>query len=226
MMNATQLQARLQHAQSLQQAGRIDEAWRTIAPLKASIANDGQALRLYALIAQAAGEVDPASDALRRIILIEREPPEIVGALADMLGKAGRHDQALAQWTRLTTLLPTVADAHLNRVIAADQAGKHDIAIAAADAALKRFPRHSRLLSAKAVSLKNAGRIDESITLFEQAVIADPNRALTATIRPSRCGRLVGSTKPARPMQQLNGWARVGRISTPTGPLRRLRRAR
>ena len=94
----------------------------------------------FALIAQAAGQIDAAVEALRRIITIEREPPEIVGALADMLGTAGRHEEALAQWTRLAVLLPANPDAHLNRAISAGSAGKQDIAIAAADAGLARFP--------------------------------------------------------------------------------------
>lgn len=179
MVNQAQLLAQLQRAQMLHQAGRVDEAWRAIAPLRPGIADHGQGLRLFALVAQAAGQVDPAADALRRIIAIEREPPEIVGALADLLGTAGRHDEALAQWTRLTILLPTVADAHLNRAIAADHAGKHDLAIAAADAGLERFPGHPRLLAAKAMALKNRGRVEESVSVFEAAVAADPNRALT-----------------------------------------------
>lgn len=179
MFNQAQLLAQLQRAQMLHQAGRTDEAWRAVAPLRAGLANHGQGLRLFALVAQAAGQIDPAADALRRIIAIEREPPDIVGALADLLGTAGRHDEALAQWTRLTVLLPTVADAHLNRAIAADHAGKHDIAIAAADAGLKHFPGHPRLLAAKAMALKNRGRLAEAITMFDAAVAADPDRALT-----------------------------------------------
>lgn len=179
MNSQAQLLAQLQRAQMLHQAGRIGEAWSAIVPLWAALSDHGQGLRLFALVAQAAGEIDPAAEALRRIIAIEREPPEIVGALADMLGTAGRHDEALMLWTRLTILLPAVADAHLNRAIAADQAGHHDLAVAAADAGLKRFPAHPRLLAARAMALKNAGRLDESIASFTAAVAADPNRALT-----------------------------------------------
>lgn len=179
MIDQAQLLGQLQRVQMLQQAGRIGEAWTAADPLRAAIDNHGQGLRLYALVAQAAGQVDAAAEALRRIIAIEREPPEIVGALADMLGTAGRHGEALALWTRLTELLPMVAEAHLNRSIAADLAGEYRVAIAAADAGLERFPGHPRLLAAKAGALKNDGRIDESIALFDSAVAADPSRALT-----------------------------------------------
>jgi len=179
MINQAQLLGALQRVQMLHQAGRIDEAWRGLAPLRPAIADHGQGLRLYALVAQAANDTDAAAEALRRIIALEREPPEIVGALADLLGNAGRHAEALALWTRLTILLPDVADAHLNRVIAADAAGKQDLAIAAADTGLERFPGHPRLLAAKAMALKNRGRIEESIAVFDAAVAADPDRALT-----------------------------------------------
>ena len=179
MINQAQLLGALQRVQMLHQAGRIDEAWRVLLPLRAAIDDHGQGLRLFALVAQAAAQLDPGADALRRILVIEREPPEIVGALADMLGSAGRHDEALALWTRLTILRPTAADAHLNRAITAANAGQHDVAIAAADAGLTRFPGHPRLLGVKAMALKNNGQIEQSVVLFDAAVAADPNRALT-----------------------------------------------
>ena len=119
MINPAAVQPSLHRAQALQQAGRAGEAWTVIAPLRSAIEQHGQALRLYALIAQGAGQVDPAADALRRILKLERDPPEIIGALADMLGTAGRHGEALALWTRLAGLQPMIADAHLNRAISA-----------------------------------------------------------------------------------------------------------
>lgn len=139
----------------------------------------GQALRLYALAAQSAGRIDEAASALKRVLELDKEPPEILGALADMLGQAGRHDEALVHWDRLVALYPELADAHLNRAITAADAGQHELAIAAADAGLKRFKDHARLLAVKAMALKNAGRVPESVALFEQAVAADPKRPLT-----------------------------------------------
>ena len=169
----------LQRAQLLQQQGRVGEAWAILAPLRAAIDGDGQALRLYALVAQSAGRLDETIEALRRIVEFEREPPEILGALADLLGKAGRHDEALRHWDRLVARHPEIADAHLNRAVTAANAGKADLALAAADAGLGRFPGHARLTATKAMALKNLGRVEESIALFEIAVRADPNRALT-----------------------------------------------
>lgn len=179
MTSPAQLQSHLLRAQSLQQAGRLAEAWALVAPLRKAIEQHGQALRLYALIASSDGKIDQAVDALKRILTIERDPPEIIGALADMLGKAGRHDQALIQWSRLAALQPMIADAHLNRAIAAADAGKPAIAIEAADTGLARFPGHPRLLAVRAMALKNDGRLAESIAAFAEAVAADPDRALT-----------------------------------------------
>ncbi len=179
MTSPAQLQSQLLRAQSLQQAGRLAEAWALIAPLRKAIDQHGQALRLYALIAQGDGKIDEAADALKRILTIERDPPEIIGALADMLGKAGRHDQALIHWSRLVALQPMVADAHLNRAIAAADAGKPAIAIEAADTGVARFPGHPRLLAVRAMALKNDGRLEESLSAFELAIAADPDRALT-----------------------------------------------
>ena len=169
----------LQRAQALHQAGRTGEAWTILAPLRAAIDAHGQGLRLYALVAQAAGRPAEAIAALERVAALEGEPPEIVGALADLLGKAGRHQEALRQWDRLAARHPEIPDVHLNRAIAAGHAGLHQRAVQAADAGLERFPGHPRLLAVKAMALKNAGRVEESVTLFEAAVRADPDRALT-----------------------------------------------
>lgn len=169
----------LQRAQMLHQQGRTGEAWITIAPLRQAIDGHGQALRLYALIAAAVGRTDEAVAAMQRILVLEREPPEMLGALADLLGNAGRHGEALAFWDRLVTVRPDLADAHLNRAITASNAGNHALAVEAADAGLKRFPGHARLLAAKAMALKNAGRIEESLDCFDKAVAAEPGRALT-----------------------------------------------
>lgn len=180
-MSATfaSLLPQLQRAQLLLQQGRGGEAWVVLAPLRPAMDGNGQALRMLALAAQGAGRIDDAVEALQRILKLEKDPPEILGALADMLGSAGRHDEALVHWGRLVALHPELADAHLNRAIAAANSGQHELAVAAADGGLKRFPGHARLLAVKAMALKNAGRIEESVRLFDQAVTADPQRPLT-----------------------------------------------
>lgn len=173
------LAPQLQRAQLLLQQGRGGEAWTILAPLRLAMDGHSQALRLYALAAQGMGRVDEAGSALQRILELEGNPPEIIGALADMLGRAGRQSDALVHWDRLVELRPDLPDAHLNRAITASESGQHERAIAAADAGLKRFKGHARLLAVKALALKNAGRIAESVALFEQAVAADPTRPLT-----------------------------------------------
>lgn len=178
-MTRTNIFPQLQQAQAMLQAGRHGEAWTILAPLRQSIESHGQALRLYALAAQASGRVDDAVGALEQIARLENGPPEIIGALADMLGKAGRLDEALRHWDSLVGRHPELADAHLNRAVTASDAGQYERAVDAADAGLCRFPGHPRLLAVKAMALKNAGRIEESIKVFEIAVAAEPTRALT-----------------------------------------------
>jgi tetratricopeptide (TPR) repeat protein len=153
----------LQRAQLLLQQGRGGDAWSILAPLRQAMDGHGQALRLYTLAAQGVGRVDEAASALQRILELEGSPPEIIGALADMLGQAGRHSDALVHWDRLVALRPDLSDAHLNRAIAASESGQHERAIAAADAGLKRFKGHARLMAVKALALKNTIRIDESV---------------------------------------------------------------
>lgn len=169
----------LQRAQAMLQAGQSGQAWLALAPLRPAIDRDGQALRLYALAAQAIGRIDDAIAALKRIAALEGGPAEILGAIADTYGRDGRHAEAHDHWTVMVQRHPGIVDAHLNRAVSASQAGLYEAAIAAADAGLKRFAAEPRLLATKAMALKNAGRHAESVALFEQAVAADPNRALT-----------------------------------------------
>ncbi len=179
MLNPVQVNAHLQKAQSLAQSGRMREAYALLAPLRLAIDRNGGALRLYALTAQQSGQTDTAIDALKRIVQIEREPPEILGALADTLGTAGRYGEAYTYWSRLVAKQPGAIDAHLNRSITADQAGRHDDAVRAAEEGLARAPGHGQLLAAKATALRKAGRVPEAVDAFAAAVVADPNRALT-----------------------------------------------
>jgi len=169
----------LQRAQDLHQSGRTDEAWTILLPLRKAIDNHGEALRLFALVAKSAGDFYEAAQALLRIASIENEPPDIIVALADLLSTAGKYDDSLKLWDSLVQKYPLFADAHLNRTVTAINAGKHDLALAAADEGLRLFPNHVPLIAAKATALKNVSRIVESVQLFEVAVAAEPNRAVT-----------------------------------------------
>ncbi|WP_240913920.1 putative 2OG-Fe(II) oxygenase [Sphingomonas sp. HDW15A] len=170
------LMAQLQQAQSLAQVGRVQEAWTILAPHRSAIDKDGQALRLFAFVASQAGKTDETIDALKRIVALENGPPEIIGALADTLGTAGRHAEAAEQWTRLARLRPDLADAHLNRAVSLTNAGNNAAALSAADEGLLRFPGHARLFAARGAALKNLGRIDEAVGAFDLAVRAAPSR--------------------------------------------------
>ena len=127
----------------------------------------------------AVGEIDAAVDALKQAARLENDPVDVIGGLADLLGTVGRTDEALYYWALLVAKHPELADAHLNRAVTAANAGKFDLALEASEAGLRRFPGHARLLSLKALALSNSGRANESIGVFEQAVAAEPGRALT-----------------------------------------------
>ena len=179
MLTSTQIQLQLNRANGLFQGGRTAEAWTILAPLYASIEGHAGALRLFALVAHAAGRTDDAVTALKRIAVLENDPADILGAIADTYGKAGRHAEAHDQWAAMVARYPQIIEAHLNCAVAASNAERHDAAVEAADAGLKRFPGEARLLATKAMALKNADRIEDAVALFEIAVAADPQRALT-----------------------------------------------
>lgn len=178
-MTIAAITPQLQRAQAMLQTGQAAQAWLLLAPLRPAIEQHGQALRLFALVAQSVGRVDDTITALKRICALEGDPPEIVGAIADTCGKAGRHMDAYQHWGALAASRPDIIEAHLNRAVAAASAGQYDDAIEATDDGLKRFPGEARLLATKAMALKNGGRIAQAVSAFEEAVAADPKRALT-----------------------------------------------
>ncbi len=176
MLSSFQIDQALQRAQSLAQAGRMSEAWAAIQPLRSAIDRHGGALRLYAFIAHNNGQSAAAIDALKRICAIEGNPPDMVGALADTLGGAGRHAEAYERWSQLVAKQPDAIDAHLNRSISAVRGGRFEEAIAAAEAGLARKPGHLPLLEALASALRHAGRHDDAIQVYSQATSLAPDQ--------------------------------------------------
>ena len=96
-----------------------------------------------------------------------------------MLESVGRFDESLPYWDLLVSLQPEGADAHLNLAITAGKAEQHQRSLDAADWGLAHFPGHARLLAVRAMALKNLDRMDDALATFEEAIAADPNRALT-----------------------------------------------
>jgi Tfp pilus assembly protein PilF len=178
-MNTSTAQDRLQHARGLYGEGRTGESWNMASPLRPAIDRDGQALRVYAQIAMSAGAIEAAVDGLQQAARLEDDPADVIGGLADLLGTVGQLDEALRYWTLLAAKYPELADAHLNRAVTAAKTGNHELALQAADAGLRRFSGHARLLAVKAMALGQLGRRDESLNAFRQSILADPGRALT-----------------------------------------------
>ena len=179
MSSTADLSRQIEQAQALIRSGRPQAAWPILAPLRQAIDSDGRSLRVYSRAARANGQLDEAIGALKRIAVLESDPPEIMAAIATAYGKAERHAEAYEHWSAMAASHPAVIEAHLNRAIAASCAGMHDQAVKAARLGLERFPGDSRLLATEASILRNAGRIDDSIDAFAIAVAADPERPLT-----------------------------------------------
>src|SRR5438046_2068228 len=105
-MNVATIMPQLQRAQALLQAGQAAQAWPLLASLRFAIDRHGEALRLYALVAQEVGRIDDTIGALKRIAALENDPPEIMGAIADTYGKANRHAEAYDHWSTMIARYP------------------------------------------------------------------------------------------------------------------------
>lgn len=173
------LQQRLTQAHSLFQAGKHDEAWLAIDPIRSSLSNLPKAQILIGLIAAARGQFGIALQAHELALKLSPHDPEVVNLHANALVNDGKPEEALRRLDRMAATFPKAIDGHVNRSIVANDLGQYETAIAAAQDGLRHFAGNSRLLALKAMAQKNDGQLDEAVTTFRLALQSEPDRALT-----------------------------------------------
>ena len=93
------------------------------------------------------------------------------------LSKAGRNEEAIAEWEKALELNPESDKAHNNVGLLLVGAGKFQEAVAHFERTLKINPEYPAAHSNLGVALAGAGKLDEAIAEFEKALAVDPDSA-------------------------------------------------
>jgi len=170
--NKTGPNPRLQALQSLQQAGRLQEAEAGYR----ECLRDGDA-RAAAPLATLLLQQERDREAAELLEPIVRAAPgngEMVVNLSMALRRLGRLDEALEHARRGSLLLPRAVPAWNALGLALLETGRTEEALAAFDSGLKQAGQHPALWLHRAMALRRLGRNSEALPAYSQLVRAVP----------------------------------------------------
>jgi tetratricopeptide (TPR) repeat protein len=163
----------LARAFAAQRAGQPDQAAILCDAILAVAPEDPEALHLRGLAAEALG--DPASAAtLIGRALAHRESPVYRCNLGMVLGRLGRHQDAVAALERALALRPDYPEAFINLGVSLQALRRPAEAEAAYRRVLERRPDHPAALANLGNVLQELGRGEEAVVAYEAAVAHDP----------------------------------------------------
>lgn len=169
----------VQRGQALHAQGRYREAAGLLLPAARLMPGVVDLQMLAGLSARGAGDLDAAIACFQRAQGCLPDEPQILNILANTLGSAGRHQDALVLFARLLEHHPTFVDGHINRALTAEEAGDSALGLTWVEESLVRFPANARLHAIKGSLLKNLGRPDEALEALDHALKLDPLRPRT-----------------------------------------------
>lgn len=158
-----------------------------------------RALFQEALVHHNANRLTEAEPLYRRALALMPDRVSVLGNLAVVLVRLGRHPEARTLAERALAQEP--GDAQAQAVVAeCDRVGQGPAAaLAAVDAALVQHPQLASLHNQRAVLLRDLGRFDAARAAFDRAVAADPgdvaalsNRAALDALRGAYDAALAG----------------------------------
>ena len=93
------------------------------------------------------------------------------------LGDLGRHEEALADYTRAIELNPQHANAHYNRGNALGDLGRHEEALADYTRVIELNPQHTNAHYNRGVTLDDLGRHEEALADYTRVIELNPQHA-------------------------------------------------
>ena len=91
--------------------------------------------------------------------------------------RAGRHDEALRQWTALASAHPELGGAHANLGLLHRQAGRYAEAVAALERAVQASPTQPRFFNELGIAYRSNGQFAKAQEAYESALARDANHA-------------------------------------------------
>jgi tetratricopeptide (TPR) repeat protein len=177
--DAQQIQAVVDHAIRLHQAGRVVEAEKIYREVLRREPNQPDALHLLGLIAHHVGHAGAAELLMRRAIGVAPGVPLYHLNLAKVYRGAGHPTEALASVDRAVALDARFAEAHIERSACLLALRRPSEAEIAARRAVSLRPSDPQALGALGNALAEQGRMDQAIIEYRAALEEHPQHAET-----------------------------------------------
>ena len=168
---------RFEEAHWALEAGRTDEATKTLEPLVAADPENSVFLGLLARTYRRRGDYARSIALYRRAVAATPSDPEVRYNLAVTLQEAGHSSEALAAVMDAIRRDPSRPEAHNAFGIALTQTGKPAEALAEFDRAAELDPRDARAQNNRGNVLRQMGRLEEAAQAYRRAIELAPRYA-------------------------------------------------
>lgn len=169
------LQAALQQAMTLHQAGRLPEAEALYRQILLAEPNHPEALHFLGLLAHQTGKSEHGAELISRAISNRPAYVEAYFNLGRVRRAQGRLDDAAACFRRTLGLKPDYAEAHLNLGNTLFAQNKPEEAVTCYRRALMLKPDYGEALSNLGVILHDQGKPDEAVACYRRALALKPD---------------------------------------------------
>jgi predicted TPR repeat methyltransferase len=154
------------------------------------------------------GKPHEAIEALEQALSHDADAVDALQYRAVALNMLGRHEAALADWTRVVRVQPDPGTAWLLHGETLQQLDRHEEALASYDAALARNPRLGQAWSRRGALLKDMGLHQEAAVAFQQAIDCGDDLELNRYFLAALNGRDPPASPPRRYVEVLfDGYA-------------------
>lgn len=210
---------------ALHRTGRLAEADAAYGTVLAATPGHADALRLRGLLRFQQGDAAAAVTMLARAVEHHPDFLQARQSLAVVLGRLGRHEEALAQYAEAARLAPRDAGAQNDLGCALVEAGRLEEAVTVLSAALAVAPDHADALTNLAVALDRAGRTTQALAAAAHAVALRPEHAgvlSNLSIVLASAGALGPAERTARRAARLDplepaAWTQLGNVLIDVG---------
>jgi predicted TPR repeat methyltransferase len=154
----------------LHEAGRFAEAERQFEASLALLPGRPSTLANLGATRLKLGKAQEALQVLDQALTREADAVDALQHRALALGMLGRHEDALADWSRVLALRPADAKAWLLQGESLQELERLEAALASYDTALARDPALGQAWSRRGGVLKDLGRFEQAAAAFQQAI--------------------------------------------------------
>lgn len=171
------LQAKVQQALALQQAGQLDAAQAIYQNILKVQPKHFDSLHLSGLVTILKGNLEAGIKLIDKAIRVNPNVPAAYNNRGNALMDLKRFDEALISYNKALSLKSDYASAHNNRGNALQMLDRLDEALASYEKALSLDPRHPDAHFNRGNVLAKFKRLDEAIACYDKAVSLRPNYA-------------------------------------------------